>query len=125
MAAAGGTALADKSRRRGPVQAFDDNGAAILANSQDDRDAPAAQMTGWLGWFFKSIPEASEELPQTLHDHSMPKNKSGCNQPQVIGIDLGKTVLFKKFFYVSVTSSVAPWIFWSPHSRHLTRRGNH
>jgi hypothetical protein len=100
MAAAGGTALADKSCRRGAVQAFDDDGAAILANSQDDRDAPAAQMTGWLGRFFKTVPEASEELPQTLHEHSMPKIKSGCNQPRVIGINVGKIVLSKNFLRI-------------------------
>jgi hypothetical protein len=76
MAAAGSTALADKSGGSGSVQTFNDDGTAIFANSQDDRDALAAQMTGWWGRFFITCPEALKELPQRLHNHSMSKIKS-------------------------------------------------
>jgi hypothetical protein len=68
MAAAGSTALTDKSGGSGSLEAFHDDGPAIFANSQDDRDLPAAQMTGLRGRFFKPLPEALQDLPQGLHD---------------------------------------------------------
>lgn len=79
MAAAGSTALADETGRGGSVETFNDDGTASFANSQNVRDAPAPQMTGWWGRF-GSVPEAPEELPQGLHKNSMNKFKSGCNQ---------------------------------------------
>jgi hypothetical protein len=68
MSAAGSTALTDKSGGSGSLEAFYDDGPAILANSQDNRDVPAAQMTGWKGRFFKPFPEAPQDLLQGLHD---------------------------------------------------------
>jgi hypothetical protein len=76
MAAAGCTALADKSGGRGSVQTCNDDGTAIFANSQDVRDALPAHMTGWGGRFFKTCPEVPKELPQRLHTLSMSKIKS-------------------------------------------------
>jgi hypothetical protein len=74
MAAAGSTALADNSGGRSSVQTFNDDGTAIFANSQDERDALAAQMTGWWGRLFKTCPEAPKELPQRLHESKYVQN---------------------------------------------------
>jgi hypothetical protein len=62
VAVADGAALAEEPPWSGMMQPLHHDGAAVFAHSQDIRDTPAADMTGWLGRCFRATPQMPEEF---------------------------------------------------------------
>jgi hypothetical protein len=63
------------------MEPLNHDGAAVLTNSQDVRDALAANMTG--GWrrSLGAAPQAPEQFKPSCHRNSMNKIGLVCNHP--------------------------------------------